>query len=298
MSRGGARLRILAAALLFSTGGAAIKASGFNSWQTAGLRSGFAALTVLLLVPATRRLKNRGEFGRALLVAVTYAATLVVFVVANRLTTAANTIFLKSVAPLYILLLGPWLLKERITGRDWVVAGLMLSGMVCFLLERPDSTLSAPDPARGNLLALVTSVTYCFMILGMRWIGRRGDSPAAPVALGNVMAFLVTLPMALPYGGHPLRDWLVVGFLGVFQIGLGYVLVSSVIAVVPAFEVTLLLMLEPVLNPVWAWLVQGERPGLWALAGAAMILAAMTAKEIWEQRSTLRESAAGLGAGR
>jgi drug/metabolite transporter (DMT)-like permease len=284
VTQNGARLRILFTALLFSTGGAAIKASGFTSWQTAGLRSGIAALAVMLAVPASRQFKTTGEFMRALLVGVTYAATLVLFVLANKLTTAANTIFLQAVAPLYILLLGPWLLREKITGRDWGVAGLMAAGMVCFLLERPVASASAPDPALGNILATISGFTYAFLVIGMRWVSRQGGSAAAPVALGNVLAWAATLPMALPYGSHPGRDWLVVTYLGVFQIGLAYVMLSSAIAVIPAFEASLLLMLEPVLNPVWAWLVQGERPGVWALAGAAAIVVAMLAKGWFDQR--------------
>jgi drug/metabolite transporter (DMT)-like permease len=293
MTAPAARLRILFTALLFSTGGAAIKAAHFTSWQTAGLRSGIAAVAVLLFVPAARRFRNPGEFGRAMLVGVAYGATLVLFVLANRLTTAANAIFLQATAPLYILLLGPWLLKEPITARDWGVAALMAVGMACFLIERPASSVSAPDPATGNLLALLSSVTYCFLILGMRWIGRSGASPAAPVALGNIFAFVATLPMALPYGPHVPTDWLVVGYLGVFQIALAYVLLASAIVVVPAYEASLLLLLEPVLNPVWAWLVQGERPGVWALSGAVVLLAAMVAKGFWEQRRPMAEAVTG-----
>ncbi|MEO8030967.1 MAG: EamA family transporter [Gemmatimonadota bacterium] len=287
MTPAAARLRILFTALLFSTGGAAIKAAHFTSWQTAGLRSGIAAIAVLLCVPASRKFKDRAEFGRAMLVGVAYAATLVLFVLANRLTTAANTIFLQAVAPLYILLLGPWLLKERITGKDWVVAAVMAVGMACFLLERPAISASAPDPAAGNLLATISGFSYAFLVIGMRWVARRGGSAAAPVALGNVMAWAVSLPMALPYGSHAATDWLVVVYLGVFQIGLAYALLSTAITVIPAFEASLLLMLEPVLNPVWAWLVQGERPGAWALAGAVAIMVAMVAKGWFDQRRPL-----------
>jgi drug/metabolite transporter (DMT)-like permease len=111
------RLEILGAALLFSTGGAAIKAVQFTGWQVAGLRSGVAAAAVWLLLPQSRRMP-RGTVLATLLTAVAYAATLVLYVLANRLTTAANTIFLQSTAPLYLLLLGPLVLREHIRGRD------------------------------------------------------------------------------------------------------------------------------------------------------------------------------------
>jgi drug/metabolite transporter (DMT)-like permease len=110
------RIQLLAAAALFSTGGAAIKACSLTSWQVAGLRSGIAAL-VLLLVPAARR----GWTPRAWLVGAAYAATVVLFVQANKLTTSAATAFLQSTAPLYVLLLAPHLLGERAIGLAYVL---------------------------------------------------------------------------------------------------------------------------------------------------------------------------------
>ena len=105
-----ARLKLVGAALLFSTGGAAIKATTLTGWQVASFRSGIAALAVLLLAPEARR----GWSWRAVLVGVAYAATLVLFVTANKLTTSANTIFLQATAPLYMVVLSPWLLGERV----------------------------------------------------------------------------------------------------------------------------------------------------------------------------------------
>ncbi|MGH7585251.1 MAG: DMT family transporter, partial [Gemmatimonadales bacterium] len=100
------RLELLGAAAIFSTGGAAIKATTLTSWQVASFRSGIAAIAVLALVAASRR----GWSWRTLVVGTTYAVTLTLFVVANKLTTSANAIFLQATAPLYLLLLGPWLL--------------------------------------------------------------------------------------------------------------------------------------------------------------------------------------------
>src|SRR5688500_15647594 len=105
-----ARLQVLAAALLFSTGGAAVKATTLTAWQVAGFRSGIAALAVFLLVPAARR----GWTWHVVPVGVAYAATLVLFVTANKLTTAANAIFLQASAPLYMLAFGPLLLREPV----------------------------------------------------------------------------------------------------------------------------------------------------------------------------------------
>ncbi len=276
-SRGTARLEILGAALLFSTGGAAIKAAQFTSWQVTGLRSGIAAIAVWLLIPAARQIRREG-LGVTVMVALAYAATLTLFVLANKLTTAANTIFLQSTAPLYILLLGPLLLKESITRRDLAFMAAVGLGMAFFFLGRQTSFATAPDPLKGNILALLSGVTYAALLLGLRWMGTRGGSPAAAVAIGNLLAFLLAAPSMFPLGAHGATDWAVVVYLGVFQIGLAYYLLTRGIPHVPVFEASLLLFLEPALNPLFAWLVHGERPGPWALAGGALIMSATLVK--------------------
>lgn len=271
--RARARLEILGAAFLFSTGGAAIKAAAFSSWQVAGFRSGIAALAVWLFLPEARRLRQ-GRLAVTLGTAVAYAATLILFVLANRLTTAANTIFLQSTAPLYILLLAPWLLREHVGRREIAFMALVAAGMACFFAGSQQTFATAPDPVRGNLLAAVSGITFAAMLLGLRWMGTQGGSPAAAVALGNLLAFVLAAPYAFPVGSHGLVDWGVVLYLGVFQIGVAYALLTRGIPHVPTFEVSLLLFLEPALNPLIAWLVHGEYPGRWALLGGTIILLA------------------------
>ena len=153
---------------------------------------------------------------------------------------------------------------------------------------------SAPDPARGNIIALASGFFWALTVCGLRWMGSaegRGSAVAA-VAVGNVIAFLVSLPMALPFGARSAGDWGLIIFLGVFQIAVAYLFVTAALRSIPAFEASLILLIEPALNPVWAWVFQGERPGAWALAGGAMILGATTVKAVVDARSTgLREEA-------
>lgn len=287
-----ARLELLVTACLFSTGGAAIKAAAFTSWQVAGLRSGVAAVAVFLLVPAARKI-TRGTVGITLLTAIAYAATLTLFVLANKLTTAANTIFLQSTAPLYILLLSPLLLKEHIHRRD---VGFMLAiglGMAFFFVGRQDSFATAPDPVRGNLFALFSGVTYAAMLMGLRYMGTRGGSPATAAVLGNLFAFLAATPAMFPLGSHGAVDWLVILYLGIFQIGLAYSLLTRAIPHVSALETSLLLFLEPALSPLWAWIIHGEYPGPWALLGGALIMGAMAVKSWVDSRRELTQAPAG-----
>lgn len=270
-----AALRLLAAALLFSTGGAAIKAAALSGWQIACLRSGIAAVAIWLLTPAARR----GYSWRAAMVGVAYAATLILFVLANKLTTSANTIFLQATAPLYLLLLGPWLLHEPVRRQDlWFMAAVGLGLAVFFVgVEPPAAT--APDPVRGNLLALASGVFWAFTLTGLRWMSGRGGgddrgSAVPAVVLGNVIAFGAALPFAVPLPAVSSADWAIIGYLGVFQIGLAYMLVTAGLRHMPVLEASIILLIEPVLNPIWAWAVHGEKPGLWPLTGGTVILSA------------------------
>ncbi|MGO9231221.1 MAG: DMT family transporter [Bryobacteraceae bacterium] len=275
------RLLLVAAAVLFSTGGAAIKAATLTGWQVACFRSGVAALVLLAALPGARR----GWSWRIAPVAAAYAATLIAFVMANRLTTSANAIFLQSTAPLYLLLLSPLLLKERIHREGLFYMLAVAGGMALFFGGGQPVLATAPDPPRGNVVALFSGLAYALMLAGLRWLGRRpaANTGLAAVAMGNALACLVTLPMALPVRSITFADGAVILFLGVFQIGLAYVCVTRAMRHVTAFEANTVLLLEPALNPVWAWLVHGERPPAMALTGGAVILSA-TLAHTWLQR--------------
>lgn len=300
LSTGTARLYVLAAALIFSIGGAGIKSCQLTSWQVASFRSGIAALTLLLLLPEARR----GWNGRSALVGLGVAVTMLLFVLANKLTTSANTIFLQSTAPLYIMLLSPWLLREPIRPRDLVIMVVVALGMALLFVgtERPYAT--APDPPLGNILATLCAISWAFTLMGLRWMGRgQASAPDPPVdvpatlpataapgsavtavVIGNLLAFFLALPFALPvHAARPL-DWAIVTGLGTIQIGIAYVFLTSGMRHVRAFEASMLLLLEPVLNPVWAWLILGEKPRTWSLVGGAIILGGTLTKTWMDSR--------------
>lgn len=283
---GRARAQLVVAAVLFSTGGAAIKATAMTGWQVACLRSGIAACALALFLPGARR----GIRPRTVLVSLVYAATLILFVTANKLTTSANTIFLQATGPLYILFLAPWLLKESIRGVDVAFMAVLGTGMVLFFLGADVPVRTAPAPFLGNILAACSGLTWAFTLMGLRWMGadESGGSPAGAVLLGNALACLATLPMALPLVGISAVDWVVVAYLGVFQIALAYAFVTRAVGGLPALEISIILLIEPALNPVWAWLVHGERPGPWALAGGALILGATAIRSLTAAASPRR----------
>jgi drug/metabolite transporter (DMT)-like permease len=274
------RLLVIAAALLFSTGGAAIKATTLTGWQVASFRSGVAAVVLLLALPEARR----GWSWRTVLVAAAYASTLILFSLANRLTTAANAIFLQSAAPLFLLLLGPWLLREPIRRSDLLYILALTAGVALVFTGVEFAVATAPNPPRGNVLAGASALTYALALAGLRWVGRRqkGNPGIATVAVGNIVACVAALPMALSAPVAPAANVPVILYLGVVQIGLAYWCLTRAIRHVTAFEVSTFLVIEPAMSPVWTWLVHGERPGARALAGGAVILSA-TLVNTWRQ---------------
>jgi drug/metabolite transporter (DMT)-like permease len=278
------RLQVLAAAALFSTGGAIVKGIGLNGWQVASFRSAVAVLAFLLLLPDARRRPTL----RVLAVGAAYAATMILFVQSTKLTTAASAIFLQATAPLYVLLLSPWVLRERIHLPDLLYMGALGLGLSTFFIGIDPISATAPNPLLGNILAALSGLTWALTVMGLRALGRGGNDWGPAAALwGSVFAFLFCLAPALPVGESRPSDWLGIVFLGLFQIALAYVFLIRGVRRVPALEASLLLLLEPVLNPIWAWLAHGERPGSWSLAGGALILAATVARTWWDvKRST------------
>lgn len=281
------RLQIMLAALLMSTGGAAIKAcDSFTSWQVACFRAGMAATVLLLVVPGVRRSFNL----RTLAVGCAYAGASVLFVLATKLTTAANAIFLQSTSPITIVLLSIWLLKEPLRRRDALFMLALAAGLSLFFLGSYQPTTNAPDPVRGNLYALVSGLFWAFTVIGLRWLShtgkRAGNTAPAAVTFGCLIACAITLPMALPVQQSHAADWLTVIYLGTFGVALVFLLLSRAMRQVTAIEAGLILLLEPALNPLWAWTLQGENPGLPAIAGGTIILTATALHTCWPTRVT------------
>ncbi|MCC7499894.1 MAG: DMT family transporter [Bryobacterales bacterium] len=277
-------LLLVAAAVLFSTAGAAIKATTINSWQVASLRSLAGALALLLFLPAARR----DWSVRLAPVSIAFAATLVLFAISTKLTTAANAIFLESTAPVYILLLGPLLLREKSRLADVLFILVIAVGMWLIFSGHQRSTAQAVNPPLGNKLAAAAGFTWACAVMGLRWMGKRrqGDAGAlAMIVLANLLACAATLPMALPVR-LGWTDFAAILYLGIFQVGLAYVCMTRAMPHVRAFEASVLLLVEPALNPVWTWLLRGEHPALPAVAGGGIILAATLGKS-WAERGRL-----------
>lgn len=278
------RLLVAVAAVLFSTGGAVIKATTLDGWQVACLRSGVAFVAVLMMLPEARLRPEPAS----ILVGLSYAATLVLFVLATKMTTAANAIFLQATAPVYVLLLSPWLLREPARRRDLLFLVLLGSGLALFFVGHETPQATAPEPFTGNMLGALSGLTWALTLVGLRYMGRReaegGPGAVTAVVAGNLIACLVCLPRAWPVAAAGPGDVAAIVYLGVIQIGVAYVCLTRGLRHVGALPATLILFIEPVLNPIWTFLAHGERIAPLALLGGAIILAATFFKNALDLR--------------
>ncbi|MEW6362490.1 MAG: DMT family transporter [Pyrinomonadaceae bacterium] len=271
---------VLAAVLLWSTGGLFIKLTELDAFQVTFFRSLFAAVTVAIL---TRKDGFRIDaFGIA--TSAVYAALLLLFVWATKKTTAANAIFLQYTAPIYILILGPFLIGERFRIRDLVTVAVVLAGMSLFFVGQ-----LRLDDYQGNIAALFSGLFLGLYILLLRHPRAERLNPTVAVIYGNFLLAAITLPAglrALP--ALTMKDFAAVLFLGVIQIGISYILfIKGVRGGTRPLDASLIGFLEPLLNPVWVFIFVGEEPSKWAIAGGAIIVSAIALHTIRQYRGRL-----------
>jgi drug/metabolite transporter (DMT)-like permease len=251
-------------ATLWSLGGLLIKSINLNPIAIAGMRSAFASVILLIVLKKPKFTWSKPQIGAA----AAYAATVVLFVMANKMTTAANAILLQYTAPIYVAILGAWFLKERTTSFDWLIVFIVIGGMCLFFLDKLST-----NGVFGNIVALASGVSFACLTIFMRM--QKDGSPLESIFLGNILTVIVALPFM--FQGAPTRSgWINLVLLGVVQLGIPYVLYSKAIKHVTALEAILIPVLEPILNPLWVFLVLGEAPGIWALIGGFVVIAAVT----------------------
>jgi drug/metabolite transporter (DMT)-like permease len=280
-TQGSAILAVAACALLWSTGGLFVKLISWNPFAIAGVRSLIGGLVILLFL---RRPRFTWSFAQVA-GAVCYAACMIFFVSANKLTTAANAILLQYTAPLYAAVLGWIFLKEKANRLDWVTMAIVIGGMVLFFMD--SLTLGG---MQGNLLAILSGVFFAGAMVSFR--AQKDGSSLESILLSHGITLLVSIPF-LWQSAPTLAGWGALAFLGIFQIGLSSLLLAYGVKHVTAVQSLLTAVLEPLFNPIWVFLVIGERPGPRALVGGAIILVAVTLRSLVSLRSAMRPVAAG-----
>ena len=266
-------LFVILAAALWSTGGLMIKTI---SWQPFAILSGRSLFSRIILLLYVRRIPIKLTRW-SILASATHILTASLFIIATKLTTAANAIFLQYTAPVYIVLLGAWFLHERPTRMDWASMAIIFFGMLLFFGDK----LSL-NGFYGNLMAVLSGITLALLTVSLR--AQKNGTPAESILLANIFTAIVGFPFVLREA-WTVTNWLIILYLGVFQIGFAFLFFSVAIKHIPALEATLISTLEPVLNPVWVFLFLGEKPGLFALAGGVIVLGGVALNAISSART-------------
>lgn len=256
-------LYLVLTAGLWSTSGLWIKVI---SWSPLAILSGRSFVAFFVFLIYLRNTKINFSWLQ-LLGSVCYVLTQLTFVWATKLTTAANAIFLQYASPLYVVILGYLFLKEKPQKSDWIAMAMIFSGLFLFFGDK----LSF-DGFYGNILAIISGMTFSIVMLVMRY--QKDKNPAQIILVGNVIGFFAGLPFILRETIN-LPNAAIILYLGIFQIGLSFVFYSKAIQHVKALESNLILTLEPILNPVWVFLVLGEKPAKLALAGSLLVISAI-----------------------
>jgi drug/metabolite transporter (DMT)-like permease len=277
LTHGKALIYIAFAAFLWSTSGLFIKLIALNPLAIAGLRSAIAALFVILLMRGSLHF----NFSRPQLAgAVAYALTMILFVVATKTTTAANAILLQYTAPVSTALLGAWLLKEKVNRFDWAIIALVFSGMALFFFDK-----ISPIGFWGNIMAVASGVTMSYFVICMRI--QKDASPLETVIMGNLLTALLCLPFYFQQAPAAI-EWAILLYMGVLQIGFSFLLFSKAIKYVAALESILIQTIDPLLNPIWVWLIIGEIPGRWAILGGIVVVGSVTLRSIISNKKALK----------
>jgi len=277
---------VVIAVLLWSTGGLFIKITSLDAFSVNLGRSFFAAIVVAIFT--YKKGLKLDTF--TLFTSFLYAGTLSAFVYATKNTTAANAIFLQYTAPIYILVLSPVILKEKFRFADLITVAVCIAGMTLFFLDAPSSSENklAANIFAGNIAALISGVFFGLYFIFLRHPRSLQKNPAVSVFYGNILVVLFMSPFVIfnPPTQFLLADIGAILFLGIFQIGVAYILFTNGVAAgVRSLDASIIGFLEPLFNPLWVFIFLAEEPSTWALLGGAIIITAVAAHSVRQNRA-------------
>ena len=257
-----AHIFLVIAALFWSLGGVLIKMLDLHPIAIAGARSTITMLIFLGLIK-----KPKMEWNAYMVVGVlTYTAMVFLFVASTKLTTAANAILLQYTAPIYVAIFGYWLLNEGVDWLDWVSMAVIFTGLGLFFMDE----LSFSG-FWGNIMALCGGV--CFALFTVILRKHKSKLSYEIIFFGNLLTALISLPLLIKAMPEiQTFDWGILMVFGVVQLAIPYILYTKALNFVPALDAILIVMLEPILNPIWVFLVVGEQIGNWAFVGGLLVL--------------------------
>ena len=271
-------IAVFITAILWSSGGLFIKLISLNAMQLSFFRCSIAATVFALLFRKKLLVINGFTFVNAAF----YASVLITFVIATKITTAANAIFLQSTAPIYVLIFEPIINKTKHEKINVITITICFIGMIFFFLGE-----ISPGHLAGNLVALISGIMFAAFFLGMRKNGK--EYQQSSIFYGNIFVTILSIPFILDLKPLTFNDIWMVTFLGVFQIAFAYALFSYGLKRILAVEASIISMFEPVLNPVWVFIGYGEKPSYWAIVGGIIIITTIFARTLFDSSDFFRK---------
>ena len=272
-----ARLALLLAAVLWSLAGIFIKFLSLPPLTIVFYRSLFASLFFAFFI---RRSIAAPRI--ALLVsAFAYTAAISAFVSANKITTAANAIALQYTAPMFVFVIVHFLFGERITGASWVslVLGMLGIAVICV------GSAGQPDAA-GVMIALLSGLLFSIYMVSLRFL--KEFNPGTLTFLNNLVCCLILLPLVASEFSLSLQEGWIVAVMGIVQLGIPYWFFSKGVEQISVQEASLIVLIEPVLNPIWVALIVGELPSSATIIGGICIVGSLGFRYLWQgQNQTL-----------
>lgn len=261
-------IEMLICATLWSIAGIFMKLLPWNGFAVASLRSMFAGLTIAIyMFLSKRKLKiSRKTIVSGVLTGCVYTC----FACANKLTTAANAIVLQFTSPVFIVIFSALFSHKKISRLEFITVVLTLAGIALFFFDKLESGY-----IMGNIVAIGAGMFMAGMFLTVGDL--EGDARFTAILIGQSFTFLIGLPFVLTT--HPEITFVTVGvvaILGVFQLGIAYILYIKASESCPPLACCLLGGLEPLLNPVWVMLFDGETPGIYAFFGGIIVIVTVT----------------------
>lgn len=277
MTRGRAILFIILGAALLSTGGVLLKFVDMNPLAIASARGFFSTAIVWAYLKKPDFTLTKPK----IIGSISYAGMITGFIIANKLTTAANAIVLQFTAPIWVAILSFFILKEKIKLYDILSIILVSGGMVLFFMDDVSS-----GNQLGNIVAILSGLALAGSTIAMKF--QEEGSTVEITLMGHMITTVVCLPF-LFQANFTLQNFLVIAILGIFQLGIAYILIAVAIKYLTALEAILIMFLEPILNPIWVFIAVGERPSIYALAGGVIVILTVAMRSIYISRLNKEE---------